>query len=462
MTSEPMRGSLASSVHLPDGGTIVTAGDPGWDDARLAFNLAVDQQPAAVALPRSAPDVAAVVDLAGRAGLRVSAQGTGHGSLALGPLADTILVKTDRMRGVEIDPDRRRARVQAGAIWQEVADPAAEHGLAALAGSSPDVGVVGYTLGGGMSWLGRRYGLAVNSVTSVELVTPDGRIRRVDADHDAELFWAVRGGGGNFGVVTAIELELYPVPEVYAGVLWWPMERGAAALHAWRDLTAGVVPDELTTVGRYLQLPDMPEIPEPVRGRSWAIVEVIHLGTPAEADRLLAPLRALNPVMDTISTIPVQRLSALHMDPEQPVPYTGDGTLLADLPAEAVDELIRVAGPGSGSPLLSVEVRQLGGALARPRPDGGAVSSFDAAYALYAVGITPVPPAVAAVRAHVDLVLKGMNVWSADRAYLNFSESTRDPAQFWPGAAGDRLRQVKARIDPADTVRGNHLVAPAG
>lgn len=461
MTTEPAAGSLASSVRLPDGGAIVSPADSGWDDARLAWNVTVDQRPAAVALPHSARDVATLVDIAGRAGLRVTAQGTGHGAMAMGPLADTLLIRTDRMRTVGIDPERRLARVEAGVIWQEVADAAAPYGLATLAGSSPDVGVAGYTLGGGMSWLGRRYGLAVNSVTAVELVTADGRVRRVDAEHDPELFWAVRGGGGNFGVVTALEFALHPVREVYAGVMWWPAEQGAAALHAWRDLTAGAVPDELTTVGRYLQLPDMPEIPEPVRGRSWAIVEVIHLGAPGDADRLLAPLRALNPVMDTLTTVPVNRLSALHMDPEQPVPFAGDGMLLADLPAEGVDELVRVAGPDSGSPLLSVEVRQIGGALARVPEGGGAVSAFDAAYALYGLGLTPVPPAITAVLAHVGLLLKSMEPWSAGSTYMNFSESERDPRLIWPGDTYDRLRRVRERVDPAGMIRGNHRIPTA-
>ena len=237
-------------------------------------------------------------------GLRVAAQGTGHGAGPLGSLEDTILLKTERMRGVSVDPARRTARVQAGTVWVEVVEVAAQHGLAALAGSSPDVGVVGYTLGGGISFLGRRYGLAANHVSAIELVTADGRLVRADREHEPDLFWALRGGGGSFGVVTSIELELFPITQAYAGILWYPIERGPEVLRAWRELTQSDLPDELTTVGRFVNLPPIPEIPEPVRGKSFAIVEAYHLGDPVHADELLAPLRALGPVNDTITTVP--------------------------------------------------------------------------------------------------------------------------------------------------------------
>ena len=194
--------------------TILTPGDPGWDDARRAWNLAVDQHPAAAALPASAREVVEVVRFAREHGLSVAAQGTGHNAAPLGPLAGTVLVKTERMRQVTIDPAARTARVEAGAVWLDVVEAAAEHDLAALAGSSPDVGVVGYTIGGGMSWLGRSYGLSANNVEAIEVVTADGRLIRAHACSEPDLFWALRGGGGSFGVVTALEFRLFPVTEV--------------------------------------------------------------------------------------------------------------------------------------------------------------------------------------------------------------------------------------------------------
>src|SRR3954468_14559671 len=239
---------------------LVLPHEPGWNEARLAWNLAVDQQPAAVARPESAEDVAAVVRWARSQGLRVAPQGTGHNAAAMGSLAHTVLVKTERMRGVTIDPVARSARVEAGVLWAEVTEAAAGHGLAALAGSSPDVGVVGYSLGGGISWLARRHGLAANNITAVELVKADGELVRADADHNADLFWALRGGGGSFGVVTALEFKLFPLPEVYAGVLFFPLARGAEVLHAWRRWVDDV-PEEITSVGRFLQFPPIPDIP---------------------------------------------------------------------------------------------------------------------------------------------------------------------------------------------------------
>ena len=218
-------------------GDVAGPGDANWDEARLAWNLAVDQRPAAVAMPESAEDVAAVVAFARAEGLRVAPQGTGHNAGALGDLADTILLKTHRMRGVTIDPDTRTARAEAGVIWIEVVEAAAEHGLAALAGSSPDVGVVGYTLGGGLSWLARKHGIGANQVTAIEVVTASGDLVRTDWANEPDLFWALRGGGGSFAIVTAIEFNLFPISEVYAGILWYPVEEAAEVLKAWRNWT---------------------------------------------------------------------------------------------------------------------------------------------------------------------------------------------------------------------------------
>ena len=433
---------------------------PGWDEARKAWDLAVDQHPAAIALPESVADVAAAVGFARRHGLRVATQGTGHNAAPLGPLGDTVLVKTHRMRQVRIDPDARTARAQAGAVWADVVGPAAGHGLAALAGSSPDVGVVGYTLGGGMGWLGRAYGLSASNVEAFEAVTADGRLVRADACTEPDLFWALRGGGGSFAVVTAVGLRLFGVTEVYAGLLWWPIDAAASVLHAWQELTAGGLPDELTTTFRFLRFPDVPDVPEPVRGRAFAVVDAIHLGTPAEADALLAPLRKLRPVTDTVQMISMPALSHLHMDPEHPVPGMGDGIMLADLPAEAVTRLLGAAGPGTGSP-LGVELRHVGGEMKRARPGNGALAAVDAEYALFAAAAAPTPQAVPAIGHQVAAVLSAMSPWAAAQTYLNLTETSRDPATFWTPQAYDRLRRIKAAVDPADLIRANHPIPPA-
>jgi len=442
-------------------GKIVSPGDACFDEARRAWNLTIDQRPAAVVSAESAQDVATAVVYAIEHGLRVAPQGTGHNAGPLGSLEDTLLLKTERMRSVQIDPTSRVARVEAGVIWIEVVEPAARHGLAPLAGSSPDVGVIGYTLGGGASFIGRKHGLCSNAVRAIELVTADGRQLRCDRDNEPDLFWALRGGGGSFGVVTAIELELFPIEHAYAGVLWYPIERGSEVLHAWRELTqSDRLPDELTTVGRFLRLPPIPEIPEPVRGKSFVIVEAYHIGDPAQADELLAPLRALGPVNDTIATVPMPALSHLHMDPEHPVPGFGDGMMIAELPAQAIDAFVATAG-GAESPLLTVELRQLGGALGRPHPAHGALSCIEAHYSLFAAGMVPTPQFEAPVRAHVQAVHAALEPWAASHMYLNFADTAREPARFWSEHAYNRLRRIKSAVDPDDRIRSNHPVPAA-
>ena len=457
---------LSISPYPPAGplpglaGQFVLPRDQDYDQVRQAWNLAVDQRPAAVILPESAADVAAAVRYAAEHGLRIAAQSTGHNAAPLGPLADTILLRTERMRGIRIDSQARTARVEAGVVWLDAVHAAARHGLATLAGSSPDVGVVGYTLGGGLSFLGRKYGVAASQVQAIELVTADGRLVRADHEHEPDLFWALRGGGGSFGVVTALEFRLFPLTEAYAGVLWYPIERGSEVLHAWAELTRGGVPDQLTTLGRFLRLPPFPEIPAEIRGKSFVIIEAFHAGDSAVADDLLAPLRALGPVNDTITTVPVPALSHIHMDPERPVPGAGDGLLLDRLPSEAVDAITAVAGAGAAIPLLSVELRHLGGELARPRPENGALASVDAEYVLYAVGMTPVPELVEPVMAQVEAVKRALSPWAARQMYLNFAE-THSAAPFWTEQAYHRLRRIKAAVDPGDLIRANHPIPPA-
>jgi FAD/FMN-containing dehydrogenase len=434
-------------------GDLIVPGDPRWDEARRAWNLAVDQRPFAVALVESADDVIAVVDFARVHGLRIAPQATGHGASAIASLEDTILVKTERMRGVEIDAAARKARVEAGAIWADVVGPAAEQGFVVLHGSSPDVGVVGYSLGGGMGWLARSRGLSANSITAVELVTADGRLVRADRDNEPDLFWAVRGGGGNFGVVTAVELVLYDAPELYAGALFFPVERAAEVLRAWREWVE-TVPEEVTSVGRVMHFPPLPMVPEPMRGSSFAIVEAVFTGPESKGNELVRPLRELGPAMDTFAAVSPTALQDLHMDPPMPVPGTGDGMFLDALPVEAVDAFVATSGP----PLLSVEIRQLGGKLAEPSATNGAVGSIDAEYVMFAVGITPTPEAAAAVDEAVNRAKKALEQWESPRTYFNFAERPVPAERLYPAETYRRLRRIRAAHDPSGLFVANHSI----
>jgi FAD/FMN-containing dehydrogenase len=449
MTSDDLR-----NASFP----IVGRQDANWDEARQAWNLTVDQEPAAVALPENADDVIKIVEFARANGLRVAAQTTGHNASPLGSLDDTILIKTSAMRAVDVNPETRIARVEAGVLAGELVEVAADHNLAALVGTAADVGLVGYTIGGGISWLSRAHGLAANGVQAIELVTADGRRVRADAVNEADLFWALRGGGGSFGVVTAIEMRLLPITEVYAGQLWWPIDAASDVLQTWRELTESNSPDAFTSAARLMHFPDNPNVPERFRGRSFVIAFVCHIGTASEADALIAPLRALEPQTDTLATIAVETLSDLHMDPGAPTPAVADALLLERLSDEAMQAFIEVAGSRANTRLVWAELMHLGGEIKRSQPGGGALSALEAEYQLATGGGAPTLDVARPVEASLAALLAAMTPWASRQMYLNVATTARDPASFWMPDAYERLRCIKAHVDPDDLIRSNHPI----
>ncbi|NAS24075.1 FAD-binding protein [Herbidospora sp. NEAU-GS84] len=436
-------------------GRLVLPHDPDWHTARMAWQLAVDQQPAAVVFAASAQDVSATVLAARRAGLRVAPQGTGHNAAPLGELNRTILLRTDLLGEIAIDPLTRIARVGAGVRWLQLTDAAAKYGLMALAGSAADVGVVGYTLGGGVSWFARSHGLASNQVVAADVVLADGTLVRADADTHPDLFWALRGGGVA-GVVTALEFRLFPMTETQAGLLAWPIEQAPTVLSAWRRWVDDV-PDQVTSLGRMLRLPPLPDLPEPLRGRSLVAIEAVCDLPAPQADALLAPLRALAPELDTCGTTAVADLHLLHMDPPYPVPAAGDGMLLSGLPSGALAAFLGMTGAGRDLPLLSVELRHLGGALRPGIVRGGAVDGLDAEFALFAAGITPDAASVVAVHAVLDELRTAMSPWEAATGYRNFAERSR--GRFDAPEVAARLRAVKTAYDSDDLIHANHPIS---
>jgi len=452
---------MTDFTGLEISGRTATPADSDWDAARAAWNLAADQRPEAVVFAEGADDVAAAVRFAAERGLRVAAQGTGHGAGPLASLEGAILVKTERMRGVAVDPDTRTARIEAGVLAAELGAAAGEHGLSALPGSSPDVGTIGYTLGGGLSWLGRRYGFACNRVSAIELVTAEGEARTVDAGSDPDLFWALRGGGGGYTVVTALHLRLVPIADLYAGALLFPATVGAEAVRAYREWAAGL-PDEVTSIVRFLNVPDIPGPPEPLRGKSLLTIGAACIGDRGEGEATIAPLRQIGePVFDTFDQIPTAGLSEIHMDPPEPVPGIGDGMTIAELPDEAIEAFTGVAGPDSGTPLILTELRHLGGALGRPAEDGGALSKLDAGFVMYSVGMAATPEMAGAVGAHLDKTEAAMRPWAADGSYYNFSDRPRDVDAILPPDVVARLVEVKRRWDPGNRIIANHAVPAA-
>lgn len=446
-TSDALRGLLPGRLFLP--------GDPGYEAACLPWNVAAVLAPAAVAVPESVAEVQTVVNGAVAAGLRVAPISTGHAGelLAASDLSRTLLVRLSALTGVSIDPDARTARVIGGTVWNDVVEAAHPHGMTALHGSSGDVAVAGFVLSGGLSFYGRRHGLAVNSVRAIELVTASGELVRVTADDD--LFWALRGGSGNFGVVTAIEIDLIPYADVYAGMLLWDRDRASDVMRAWRDFTQDA-PESITTSFRVMSLPPLPELPPFLSGRDVVIIDGAILETDERSAELLAPLRALAPEIDTFTRIPTTALVAVHMDPTEPAPAVSDHCVLDELPDESIDSFLAQVGPGTRSALLFGELRQLGGALARPAPNGGAVSSIQGAYALYALAIAPTPDAVAAGSAAAASLVDAMRPWSlAGAGLLTFCERPEESAGFYGESLG-RLVSEANRVDPHSVFQAGH------
>jgi FAD/FMN-containing dehydrogenase len=457
-TSARTRHSARSGAILPPD-CLVVPGSPRWDDARRTFNVLIDQQPAAVVLAADEHDVIATVRYAHEHDFRVSAQATGHNAGPHGSLERTILLDLRGLDDVAIDAEAQRVRVGAGVRWSQVVPALSELGLAALHGSSPDVGIAGYSLGGGMGWLARKHGLQTNSVTAFELVTADGHLVRTDPDHEPDLFWALRGGGGNFGVVTAIEFAVYPCAELYAGALFFPFERTREVMHAWRELLPAL-PDELMTWVQVLHFPPDPAVPEPLRGNSFTIVLGAHLGSEEEGRRLLAPIRALDPLMDTFAMVPPAELGDLAMDPREPLPFLSGHDLLDDVSAAGIDALVDVVGPASDAAITLVQIRHLGGALARREPGAGARATLPGELSLFSLGVAPDAEAARAVRATLSAIKEAVAPYRVGD-YPNFVEEPADPSAFFDAGTWRSLREVKALYDPSDLFKANHPIPPS-
>ena len=445
---------LQSRLH----GQVLTDIDEAWDSARQTFNVLHDQRPAAIVRVASADDVAETVRYAAQRGLRIAPQSTGHNAGPIDGLEDALLVRTDALQDVRMDVAARRARVGSGVRWAAVSDPASEAGLAALHGSSRDVGIAGYSLGGGVGWLTRKHGLQANALTAVEIVTADGEVRRIDHDNETDLFWAVRGGGGNYGVVTALEFDLFPAPEIYAGALFFPFERAPEVMHTWHELVSAGLPDEITTVARVYQFPPLPILPELLRGKSFTVVQAAYLGGERDGAELMRPLTELGPHMNTFGMVEPAALGHLAMDPAQPLPYASSARIVSDASHATIDAFLDSAGPGSPSQLASVELRSMGGAMAR-RPEGaGARATLEGDYLMFAVGGVMSPEAGPEVQGQADGVAAALAPWDAGARYVNFEERTSDARLFYDEDTFRLLRALRTEWDPSGLFLANHEI----
>jgi len=436
---------LAAAVAGP----VLLPGDPAFAEEVGAFNLCHPVHAAVVVGATGTADVVEAVRWAARTGRRVAVQATGHG--LQGGLDGAVLVSTRRMDALSVDPAARTARVGAGVRWRQLIAAAVPHGLAPLCGSSTSVGTVGFTLGGGAGPIGRAFGFAADHVRRLELVTAAGEVLDVDAEREPELFWALRGGKGNFGIVTELETGLPAVDALYGGGAFFPGADAPALLHAFREW-APTLPEDTTTSIALLRFPPDPGLPEPLRGQFLTHLRFTHLGGAARAEELLAPMRALaTPVVDMIGDLPYTALDSIHMEPADPLPFCYEATTLTDLPEKAVDAVLAVAGPGVDVPLAMVEIRQLGGAFARPAAVPNAVAQRDAAYMVFVLGV-PAGPAAGTVPGAVRSVIDGLAPWSTGSGLLNFLGSAVPERlrALWGEPDRARLCAVKRRYDPAN------------
>jgi FAD/FMN-containing dehydrogenase len=377
-------------------------------------------------------------------------------------MAGALLVRTELAGQVEVDSARRVARIPAGTTWGAVASATAPHGLAAPHGSAATVGVVGYLLRGGLSFYGRKVGLATNSVRAVELVTADGELRRVDADTDPALFWALRGGGGGFGVVTAVEVDLFPATRVVTGMAIWPIAHATELVSLWEKWAAGA-PWEASTSLRVLRLPDVPDVPPALRAGPVLAVDGAILGDPEDisvaeqqAADLLEPLRAVaEPLMDTWQLTTPGAVLATHMDPDEPVPAHGDSMLLTELGRDGIAEFLRVLGDGADTPLVVAGLRQLGGAFAEPDPDGGVLSHLDAAYVYSGAGIPLDAETAARISESFQTVRTALRPWDTGGTAPTFVESVHQPQGHLTDEQVVEVDRIRAQVDPEGLFRGD-------
>ncbi|MEV8373190.1 FAD-binding oxidoreductase [Kribbella sp. NPDC056861] len=437
-------------------GRVIGAEDAEWDAERGAWHLILDQRPAAVVQVAGAEDIAATIQFARQHGLAVAAQPGGHG--ATSAINGTILLRAGALTSIDVDLADGVVRVGAGVRWRDLNAALTGTGLTSLPGSNGDTTVVGYALGGGLGWFGRKYGQAANTVRAFELINAAGDRQRVTRESDPELFWALRGGGGEFGIVVAAELELQFAPQLYGGRMVWPVEHVRDVLRAFTEITANA-PDELTLWAWLMNLPDLPFIPEPLRGKWVTAVDTVYLGDADQAEKLIAPLRAVaEPMDDGLASLSLNAVTTLAQEPEEPTPGLLKAVLLNSFDEEALAALLEVAAPGSQSPLFVFEIRHLGGAFARADEAQGAAGSIDDPYLLLFGGIVPVPELAAPVAAAIETVQAQLAPWISERMVLNFSGEEPLSEIFAP-AVRERLRAVKQRVDPQAVIRGNHPIS---
>lgn len=447
--------SLAEAVEGP----VLAPSHPDYEAELSPFNLSTRHTPELVVAALHAEDVAHTVRWAADRGLCVAVQATGHGAVA--SFDRGIVVSTRRMQTLDIDPQTRLARIGAGVKWRAVIDRAASHGLAPLNGSSSDVGAVGYTVGGGLPVLGRTFGFASDWVRGFEVVTADGRIRAVSEHEHPDLFFALRGGKANIGIVTSMSMELVSVSTIYGGCMYFEGAHAQRLLEAYREWTRSL-PESITTALKLLRLPPMAEVPEPLRAKVTVQLVVAHVGDLAEGEKLVRSMREVAPaIFDEVRQMPYSEVDAIHHDPEHPIPVKETCALLNDLTRDSVEGILSVAGPNVNSPLLMVELRHLGGALGRRPQVPDSVGARDAAYSVFLLGVL-VPPLADLVPDALAAAVATLSSHTTGHTFVNMHgtpSSLEDRARPWANDVYKQLVRIKREVDPGDVFRFGHSLS---
>jgi hypothetical protein len=448
--------SIEDAANRVDGlqsqiqGRVIIPGDPEYDQARQAWNLAVDQHPAMIVIPENTSDAALAVRHARQQALKIAVQSTGHGVTL--PADGSMLILTSRLKEVRIDPEAHTAWVAAGVKWGQVLEACGPFSLAPLLGSSPDVGAIGYTLGGGMGWLGRKYGLSTDSVNFFELVTPNGQILRASSTENSDLFWGLRGGGGNFGLVTGMEIRLYPITEVYGGNLIYPLEAAREVFTHYRAWIAEA-PDELTSSIVIMNFPPLPIFPEPLRGQTVVMVRGCYCGSLQDGQALLDSWRDWKtPMIDDFKRMPFTQVATISNDPVDPMPGLSSSAWLRDLSDETIEILLQYGAAHAGPcPLIVAEVRHVGGAVAKADPRASAYGNREATLLLQMIGMTPTPQAHQELKAYVESFKLALSPHLTGGVYINFLEGEENQDRSKDAYTPEnyrRLQSLKAQYDP--------------
>ena len=445
-TPDSTRTADQLAAELPPG-TVYRPGTEQYEQSTSPDNSSFRQRPDAVVRPRTADDVAAAVTLARALGLRVGVQATGHGAgSALG--SGLVLVDTSGLDAASIDPKTRTARVGAGLTWSKVQQQAEPHGLLALSGTSPSVGVCGYTFNGGVGWLVRPYGLASSSLRAVEYVDGVGRLHRVSDDGgdevEREALWAFRGGAP-VGLATELEFDLFPVDDLWAGFLLWPAEHLTGLAAAWLTALAHA-PDTLTSTLAVLHLPPQGPFPPPLLNTTVVHLSYASTGGEQGLTSLRDAMREVaEPAVDTTGPSDAATLSGIHLDPPVAVPARGTGRWLGPLPAGAVAGIFAAARIGQPDGLNMIELRHV--ATAAPARDG-ALTRPPGPFLLHAVGAADGDQRRADVDGYLARVEAAARPADLGRAAPSFREGQPDPADAYTEAELARLTQVATRTDP--------------